>query len=1246
MAWFEGISSSLKGQISNLAKGVLADDSDTEKSQGNATSLTPSNSSNEPRAGTSDGWSSEQLVTDTFIGQIRTESPRSNEGHSQSNPQPQEEEEPSLISKKLASFLSLGKGSDSEEQIAALQEENRTLRLDNESKAHEIRTCTRIIRELESLVAVGQDENSNLSTGMEELDIQHQQAIEQVLSVKEETHKQLEALQKAYAELEESHRSLSEEKSDNNRNEENNIHAEEITRLQEENRLLHTELEEAKRKADQNEILIRELEERDRELEELEGVNMTLRSDIDILREAHNDSETNRSSLPPIPENNEIEALEHRIASLEMETSILREVRSNLETEVSNSSLRIEELNQRLQISEGTNRNQENLQIEIEKANEVQLKLKKEGELKNSYIRDLENELERAKKDNDELKKLISEKDKDKELSWYENHSKEESLLQDNATLKKKLSQMELQAKEVDKELERLQKENEVKQNKMCELMFEMNSVSEDLKKSLKKESDLKLQIKELELKLDSSKDIEQEVTQERSKMIELNEEMVKLQNENSRLQEELHSKSLEITLLKECADAERSNFTSEKALLLKEIESHKNDELHILKEIQNQKSMEYKKQLELKEEELHKLKISIEEREFNWNEQLTSTVSDLEMKIAQRDAELHRLQRVDLDRSNVEENINSELEVLKHSLDMTKQEYEAFKLKSNKKETLIREELAKKYEEHEKEIVEKLEKRIEQQDQQLAALLQSYNDVKFQFESLQEKLGTVEKNLNGQINDNKELLKQIQIKEVVASGLASEMDQIKLTLKQECNNGENLKKQIAQLTSQKTDIENQLKEKEAFLEQINAAKSKEITTLKQEVESLKNQLEYATQLMHVAERQEAEGRGVTPPPQKNTCSSECQETQEELNQITTALLKEQTENKRLLNQVNELKDANTKVNTQLSRLQTHLMEMENYYTSLEISSSKKIAELEAKQAKVDDWVKSSSTAYTSANIRANQQVEALTKQVKLLTEHKEKMEAELSRAEDDAQKQLAAVTNLQAVLHQFQQDKQRDIDFETDRIKQKLNLAYMTNNELLAQIKDLQDQLSETKKGLVAATRLSEQLDQKEEQIGTLKSEVAGLQKKLNSAEDKLKNINSTFEAKIDRNLMKNLLVGYISSGTQYKEQVLRVISQVLELSKEERQRVGLDSEENSNGPQQSLSEAFIKFLETESQPKPQIFLPLSQPPSLNPSRKSSQSSPAGSIHPEEAHLNLPHFPVGRNAGSILKDVLKDRNT
>lgn len=35
----------------------------------------------------------------------------------------------------------------------------------------------RVVQDLESQVAVSQDENANLSTGLEELDIQHQEAI-------------------------------------------------------------------------------------------------------------------------------------------------------------------------------------------------------------------------------------------------------------------------------------------------------------------------------------------------------------------------------------------------------------------------------------------------------------------------------------------------------------------------------------------------------------------------------------------------------------------------------------------------------------------------------------------------------------------------------------------------------------------------------------------------------------------------------------------------------------------------------------------------------------------------------------------------------------------------------------------------------------------------------------------------------------------------------------------------------------
>ena len=41
----------------------------------------------------------------------------------------------------------------------------------------ELAAMGRVVQDLESQVAVSQDENANLSTGLEELDIQHQEAI-------------------------------------------------------------------------------------------------------------------------------------------------------------------------------------------------------------------------------------------------------------------------------------------------------------------------------------------------------------------------------------------------------------------------------------------------------------------------------------------------------------------------------------------------------------------------------------------------------------------------------------------------------------------------------------------------------------------------------------------------------------------------------------------------------------------------------------------------------------------------------------------------------------------------------------------------------------------------------------------------------------------------------------------------------------------------------------------------------------
>jgi len=54
-------------------------------------------------------------------------------------------------------------------------------------------------------------------------------------------------------------------------------------------------------------------------------------------------------------------------------------------------------------------------------------------------------------------------------------------------------------------------------------------------------------------------------------------------------------------------------------------------------------------------------------------------------------------------------------------------------------------------------------------------------------------------------------------------------------------------------------------------------------------------------------------------------------------------------------------------------------------------------------------------------SIRANQHVETLQGQSKLIGQQRDELQAKLSAAEDRGQKTAAALRNLQAVLEQFQ---------------------------------------------------------------------------------------------------------------------------------------------------------------------------------------------------------------------------------
>jgi len=177
------------------------------------------------------------------------------------------------------------------------------------------------------------------------------------------------------------------------------------------------------------------------------------------------------------------------------------------------------------------------------------------------------------------------------------------------------------------------------------------------------------------------------------------------------------------------------------------------------------------------------------------------------------------------------------------------------------------------------------------------------------------------------------------------------------------------------------------------------------------------------------------------------------------------------------------------------------------------------------------------------------------------------------------------------------------------------------------------------------------------------------------------LEEINNINVAKIDRYLVKNLIVGYFTTPSDKRTEVLRVIATVLDFNREDRQKTGLESTSmwpfgksggggDSSGAggggdaarQQSFASAFIRFLESESQPKTQIKIPLDEM-----TRRNSKSSPSGSSTPvlgasgdghtrhsstsssvggiSEMSVNLPILNQADRSNSILKDVLNPRS-
>uniref|UniRef100_A0A8C3UT91 Thyroid hormone receptor interactor 11 n=1 Tax=Catharus ustulatus TaxID=91951 RepID=A0A8C3UT91_CATUS len=334
---------------------------------------------------------------------------------------------------------------------------------------------------------------------------------------------------------------------------------------------------------------------------------------------------------------------------------------------------------------------------------------------------------------------------------------------------------------------------------------------------------------------------------------------------------------------------------------------------------------------------------------------------------------------------------------------------------------------------------------------------------------------------------------------------------------------------------------------------------------------------------------------------------------QQERDQVMVALKQKQMETGALQSEVQHLHEKEQRLNQELERLRNHLLEMEDSYTKEALAAEDREVKLRKKVLILEEKLASSSTAVENASHQASLQVESLQEQLNLVSKQRDETMLQLTISQDQVKQYALSLANLQMVLEQFQQEEKAMYSAELER-HQKQSAEWKKKAENLEEkVVSLQVSLEEANSALDAASRLTEQLDIKEEQIEELKKEGEVRREMLEDVQNKLMNLMNSTEGKVDKLLMRNLFIGHFHTPKNKRVEVLRLMGSILGLKKEELDQLlseeqrgvtrwvtgwlggGAGSKSVPSTPlrpthqnifNSSFSELFVKFLETESCP------------------------------------------------------------
>ncbi|XP_022905111.2 thyroid receptor-interacting protein 11-like isoform X1 [Onthophagus taurus] len=979
------------------------------------------------------------------------------------------------------------------------------------------------------------------------------------------------------------------------------------------------------------------------------------------------------------------DTLEKQVSSLlDEKSSILKEKNEEIEKLLNNSEL----LSQEIIYKNDALKHYEEERRELIKNNDILISelddirnnsgLHTISETNEDNLIILENQLEMSHSKNEELEKELNENKKQLNIvkNDYETLFSDYEKIKDvNLSDEGKFSEINMETLKEEIENLQIQIDTLIKKNKKYE--HDNLKYQGEIEIGQTEIEDLK---QTLSVELETREGLENEIRflKEKLQKIKMSETTLKLQydrdlqtlNETNLKLEEVTKSYNEVQEIVEKLNFERAEFNIHNKMLEEEhvkLTQQLKEEIKYLKELIDKNECENEKNIFENHEVLEKLKFEYEELKIDYktlkdeNEKFkTLSINDcdeLKEKLLNYQASIDLIK-------NENEKINFEFSVLNEKHKNLEDEYKK-----------MQDEITSK-----NEIITKYQNDIEKLKEENRTLLVSNNQnkeklgeaekINLKFTSLNEEyknLKEICENLKMQLQNTETKNAKLEIEENLLDNIKKEAETKISNLQEELNVTKTnytekikiLETTLSELIENNNNLRTSLtaKHEESHQYYIEIQRLNQILSV--EVEKTKKLSEEIKKPTEISQNQELLIKINTLTEEIEKLSEQNSFLKSKCDVLGQTLLEEQQNSKKIIDELsNSTSEKEISLSKELQRLRAHLLEIEDQHMQEIMLADKKATEMQTKMMILEQREKQATSLHTSVNIRTNQHVETLQNQLQLVTNQRDELRKKVSDAEDTINKQSAGLANLEFVLRQFQDDKEKGVQLETERIRRQIMVEKNVQENLKKELTCLKNQLDESKQGLLAASRLSDQMETSKHQIVVLKEENDKLREKLRKTEEN-QNASGSQETKVDKMLVKNLVVGFITSNNitlnKDQHQILKIISTVLDFNQQDNEKVKLNKNnqgswlgailhpnvlsQNQGMSQESLSQAFVRFLENESTPRqlPKLLnpdLPLEQP-----------GTPQPLLLNEVVLPTFADFGQNRNSSSILKDVLKDNN-